>query len=56
MESSLDSASVLGSLGFLHLKMERFVEATNFFRECLRLYQKNGVDANDRGECDGIDS
>jgi tetratricopeptide (TPR) repeat protein len=42
LESSLDSASVLGSLGFLHLKMERFVEASNFFRECLRLYQQNG--------------
>ncbi|KAL7508938.1 hypothetical protein ACHAXN_006007 [Cyclotella atomus] len=48
LESSLDSASVLGSLGFLHLKMERFVEASNFFRECLRLYQQNGVDPNDR--------
>lgn len=42
MESTLDAASVLGSLGFLHLKMERFVEASNFFGECLRLYQKNG--------------
>lgn len=42
LESTLDAASVLGSLGFLHLKTERFLEASNFFRECLRLYQKNG--------------
>jgi tetratricopeptide (TPR) repeat protein len=42
LESTLDAASVLGSLGFLHLKMERFLEATNFFKECLRLYQQNG--------------
>ncbi|KAL3804883.1 hypothetical protein HJC23_006655 [Cyclotella cryptica] len=48
MESTLDAASVLGSLGFLYLKMERFTEASNFFRECLRLYQQNGVDQDDR--------
>ena len=48
LEFTLDAASVLGSLGFLHLKMERFVEASNFFGECLRLYQKNGVDPDDR--------
>ncbi|KAL7522135.1 hypothetical protein ACHAWX_006823 [Stephanocyclus meneghinianus] len=48
MESTLDAASVLGSLGFLYLKMERFIEASNFFRECLRLYQQNGVDQDDR--------
>jgi len=48
MESTLDCASVLGSLGFLYLKLKTFSEASNFLRECLRLYQKNGVDANDR--------
>ena len=50
IESTLDTASVLGSLGFLHLKMERFLEASNFFRECIRLYQENGVDPDDRGK------
>ena len=47
-ESTLDTASVLGSLGFLYLKLKRFNESSNFLRECLRLYRKNGVDANDR--------
>ncbi len=47
-ESTLDAASVLGSLGFLYLKLKRFNEAIDFLRECLRLYRKNGVDANDR--------
>ena len=42
MESSLDCASVLGSLGFLYLKLRRFQESSNFLRECLRLYQKHG--------------
>jgi tetratricopeptide (TPR) repeat protein len=47
-ESSLDTASVLGSIGFLYLKLHRFTESSNFLRECLRLYHRNGVDANDR--------
>jgi len=47
-ESTLDTASVLGSLGFLYLKLKKFNESSNFLRECLRLYRKNGVDANDR--------
>lgn len=47
-ESSLDTASVLGSIGFLYLKLRRFTESSNFLRECLRLYHRNGVDANDR--------
>jgi tetratricopeptide (TPR) repeat protein len=47
-ESTLDTASVLGSLGFLYLKLKRFTESSNFLRECLRLYRKNGVDVNDR--------
>ncbi len=47
-ESTLDTASVLGSLGFLYLKLKRFNESSNFLRECLRLYRKNGADANDR--------
>lgn len=42
MESTLDAASVLGSLGFLYLRMEKFMEASNFLKECLRLYQRNG--------------
>mmetsp|Transcript_35717 Transcript_35717/g.64326 ORF Transcript_35717/g.64326 Transcript_35717/m.64326 type:complete len:1216 (-) Transcript_35717:167-3814(-) len=48
MESTLDCASVLGSLGFLYLKLKKFTESSNFLRECLRLYQRNGVDTNDR--------
>jgi len=48
MECTLDAASVLGSLGFLHLKMQRFMEASNFLKECLRLYRRNGVNQNDR--------
>lgn len=47
-ESTVDAASVLGSLGFLYLKLKRFSEASNFLRECLRLYRMNGVDVNDR--------
>jgi len=47
-ESTVDAASVLGSLGFLYLKLKRFSESSNFLRECLRLYCKNGVDVNDR--------
>jgi tetratricopeptide (TPR) repeat protein len=47
-ESSLDCASVLGSIGFLYLKLHRFTESSNFLRECLRLYHRNGVDVNDR--------
>ena len=47
-ESSLDTASVLGSVGFLYLKLRRFTESSNFLRECLRLYNRNGVDVNDR--------
>ncbi|KAL3766378.1 hypothetical protein ACHAW5_000917 [Stephanodiscus triporus] len=42
MESTLDCASVLGSLGFLHLKLKKYAESSNFLRECLRLYHKNG--------------
>ncbi|KAL3811947.1 hypothetical protein ACHAXA_007227 [Cyclostephanos tholiformis] len=42
MESSLDCASVLGSLGFLYLKLKKYAESSNFLRECLRLYRKNG--------------
>lgn len=46
---SVDCASVLGSLGFLYLKLNKYTESRNFFRECLRLYQQNGVDTkNDR--------
>jgi tetratricopeptide (TPR) repeat protein len=41
-ESTLDCASVLGSLGFLHLKLKKYAESSNFLRECLRLYHKNG--------------
>lgn len=41
-EATLDCASVLGSLGFLYLKLKQYTESTNFFRECLRLYQRNG--------------
>ncbi|KAL9182300.1 hypothetical protein ACHAXT_012952 [Thalassiosira profunda] len=48
MESTLDCASVLGSLGFLYLKLQRYPEARNFLKECLRLYEKNGVSATDR--------
>ncbi|KAL7536704.1 hypothetical protein ACHAXR_011275 [Thalassiosira sp. AJA248-18] len=48
MESTLDCASVLGSLGFLYLKLKKYTESSNFLRECLRLYQRNGVDINDR--------
>ena len=47
-ESTLDAASILGSLGFLYLKLKRFNESSNFLRECLRLYRKNGVGVNDR--------
>jgi len=47
-ESTLDCASVLGSLGFLYLKLQRYNESSNFLRECLRLYLRNGVDENDR--------
>ena len=47
-ESTRDTASVLGSLGFLYLKLKRFNESINFLRECLRLYCANGVDVNDR--------
>jgi len=49
--TSLDAASVIGSLGFLHLKLEQYTEASNFFNECLRLYQKNGVNSEDREVC-----
>ena len=42
LESTLDCASVLGSLGFLHLKLRKFTESSNFLRECLRLYEMNG--------------
>ena len=42
METTLDCASVLGSLGFLYLKLQKFTEASNFLRECIRLYQMNG--------------
>ena len=43
MESTLDCASVLGSLGFLYLKLKKYTESSNFLRECLRLYHENGV-------------
>jgi tetratricopeptide (TPR) repeat protein len=42
MESTLECASVLGSLGFLHLKLKKYGESSNFLRECLRLYRQNG--------------
>ena len=42
LESTLDCASILGSLGFLHLKLRKFTESSNFLRECLRLYEMNG--------------
>jgi tetratricopeptide (TPR) repeat protein len=42
MESTLDCASVLGSLGFLYLKLKKYAESSNFLRECLRLYHENG--------------
>jgi tetratricopeptide (TPR) repeat protein len=42
MESTLDCASVLGSLGFLYLKLKKYAESSNFLRECLRLYDENG--------------
>lgn len=42
MESTLDCASILGSLGFLSLKLKKYTESSNFLRECLRLYEKNG--------------
>ena len=30
--TSLDAASVIGSLGFLHLKLEQYTEASKFLR------------------------
>lgn len=42
MESTMDCASVLGSLGFLYLKLKKYTEASNFLRSCLRLYESNG--------------
>ena len=42
MESTLDCASVLGSLGFLYLRLKKYSESCNFLRECLRLYRKHG--------------
>lgn len=41
-EMTMDCASVLGSLGFLYLKLKKFTESSNFLRQCLRLYRKNG--------------
>ena len=37
LDRALDCASVLGSLGFLHLKLKKYTESSNFLRECLRL-------------------
>jgi tetratricopeptide (TPR) repeat protein len=42
MESTLACASVLGSLGFLYLRLKKYSESSNFLRECLRLYRKHG--------------
>ena len=41
-ESSLDCASVLGSIGYLYLKLSKFTESSNFLRQCLRLHQDHG--------------
>jgi len=45
---TLDCASVLGSLGFLHLRLRRYAESAGFLRECLRLYGECGVAEGDR--------
>ena len=42
LEVTLDCASVLGSLGFLYLRLKKYSESSNFLRECLRLYRKHG--------------
>jgi hypothetical protein len=42
MESTLDCASILGSLGFLYFKLKKYLELSNFLWECLRLYHNNG--------------
>jgi hypothetical protein len=44
MESTLDCAIVLGSLGFLCLKLKEDAELSNFLRECLRLHGEFGED------------
>lgn len=39
--TSLDAASVIGSLGFLHLKLERYTEASKFLSVefvCLKIF------------------
>ena len=45
---TVDCASVLGSLGFLHLRLRRYAESAGFLRECLRLYGECGVAEGDR--------
>lgn len=39
-ESTLDTASVLGSLGFLYLKLKKYTESSNFFQGMLEVISK----------------